>query len=92
MRTYKPKKAKATRSARMRHAARLRGEGLSLRQIAAQQGVSHDTVWRDLAAWDAQHARVSDLPVRKTPPGGGNLTPRSDSRDADIVPLRRTGS
>lgn len=87
MRSYKPVKPKALRG-RMLRAVRLRAQGLSLRQIAAIQDVSHDTVWRDLRKWDAQHANVSDLTVRKTPPGGGNLTAASDS-DATVTPIRR---
>lgn len=53
-RTYKPKRTAALRKARMGRAARLRSEGKSLRQIAATQEVSHETVRRDLAAWDGR--------------------------------------
>ena len=54
---------------RMEAAARLRAEGLSLRQIAERLAVSHDTVWRDLARWAGSRSNVSDLPVRNTPSG-----------------------
>lgn len=77
--------------ARMFRAARLRTEGKSLRQIAAEMEVSHDTVWRDLKKWDAEQAKVtrlSDHAVRKTPPRGENLTPQSDSH-APVTPLRK---
>jgi transposase len=77
----------------MGRAADLRGEGLSLRQIAAKQGVSKDTVMRDLAAWDEQQEKVSHLPVSKLPPRGGNETaPRggNETPSAEIVPLRRS--
>jgi transposase len=92
MRTYKPVKPKSPRDARMRRAARLRGEGKSLRQIAAEQEVSYETVRRDLARWDelnAPDASVSHLPVTKTPPRGGNVTAECDSEDAAVIPLRR---
>lgn len=91
-RTYKPKRTKLTRQARMGRAARLRAEGKSLRQIAAIQEVSHETVRRDLAAWDLQNApsaTVSHFPVTKTPPGGGNVTPGCDSEAATVIHLRK---
>lgn len=75
----------------MRRAARLRAEGKSLREIAAIQEVSHETVRRDLAAWDlknAPDATVSHLPVTKTPPGGGNVTAECDSEAAPVIQLR----
>jgi hypothetical protein len=90
MRTYKAVKPKAAQRARMRHVARLRAEGLSLRQTAMQVGVSYQTVLRDLRQWDTEQAKVSHLPVTKLPPGGGNVTPGCDSGDAQIVPLRRS--
>lgn len=92
MRTYKPAKPKSPRDARMKRAARLRDEGMSLRQIAAEQEVSHETVRRDLARWDdlnAPDASVSHLPVTKTPPRGGNVTAECDSDAAPVIPLRR---
>lgn len=93
MRTYKPVKPKSGRRARTGRAVRLRSEGLSLRQIAAEQGVSKDTVMRDLRAWDAAQAKVSHLPVSKTPPGGGNETPAGaadETPGARVMPLRRS--
>jgi hypothetical protein len=91
-RTYKPVRPKAPREARMRRAARLRDEGKSLREIAAIQEVSHETVRRDLAAWDEKNApaaTVSHLPVTKTPPRGGNVTPECDSEAAPVLQLRK---
>jgi hypothetical protein len=76
----------------MGRAARLRAEGKSLREIAALQEVSHETVRRDLAAWDlasAPVATVSHLPVTKMPPGGGNVTPGCDSGAATVIQLRK---
>lgn len=88
-RTYKRKRPRNP-DRRMTAAARLRAEGLSLRQIAAELACSHDTVWRDLARWDAAHpANVSDLPVRKLPRGGEFLTGESDSEPTNIIELRR---
>ena len=75
---------------RMEAAARLRAEGLSLRQIAERLGVSHDTAWRDLARWAESRSNVSDLPVRNTPPRGQFLTPGSDRTEPNVIPLRRT--
>ena len=92
MRTYKPRQPKSRRG-RMIRAAGMRGEGMSLRQIAAELGVSHDTAWRDLRRWDEENAKItnlSDRGVRKTPPGGGNLTAPSDSESATVLPMRRT--
>lgn len=92
MRTYKPVRPKSPRGARMKRAARLRAEGKSLREIAAEQEVSYETVRRDLARWDALNApdaSVSHLPVTKTPPGGGNVTAPCDTADAAVIPLRR---
>jgi hypothetical protein len=92
VRTYRPVKPKSPRDTRMTRAARLRGEGMSLRQIAAVQDVSYETVRRDLAQWDAlsaPDAKVSHLPVTKLPPGGGNVTVECDSGDALVLSLRR---
>jgi hypothetical protein len=93
MRKYKPVKTKSSREARMGRAVRLRGAGMSLRQIAAEQEVSYETVRRDLAEWDrrnAEAAKVSQLPVTKVPPAGGDLvTPECDSEAAPVIPLRR---
>lgn len=91
-RTYKPKRTRLTRQARMGRAVRLRAEGKSLREIASIQEVSHETVRRDLARWDAKNrpvATVSHLPVTKMPPGGGNVTPGCDSHAAPVIELRK---
>lgn len=87
-RTYKRKRLRANPDKRMAAAVQLREEGLSLRQIADRLACSHDTVWRDLARWDAAHAtNVSDLPVRKSPHGGHFLTAESDSDPSNIVSM-----
>jgi hypothetical protein len=91
MRKYKPVRPKASHDARVRYAATLRSQGQSLRQIAAECGVSHETARRDLAEWDREQAKVSHLPVTKMPPGGGNVTPlRGGNVTATVTPLRRT--
>ena len=92
MRNYKPKRPKSPRDARMNRAARLRAGGNSLRQIAAEQDVSYETVRRDLARWDALNApdaTVSHLPVTKMPLGGGSVTGARDTGAAPVIPLRR---
>jgi len=89
MRNYKAARTATTRKARMGRAARLRGEGLSLRQIAAKQEVSYQTVLRDLRKWDEVHPEVSHATVTKLPPRGENVTPECDSANATILPLRR---
>jgi hypothetical protein len=87
MRTYKPRPT--YRRSRQRSAAELRGAGLSLRQIAAKVGASHETVRRDLAAWDAQQAKVSHLPVTFLAPGVEVRDTGCDSPAAVVLPLRR---
>jgi ribosomal protein S27E/predicted DNA-binding protein (UPF0251 family) len=82
VRTYKPR-PRPDRAPRERRAARLRDKGLSLRQIAARLGVSHDTVWRDLARWDARQLAAAVRGVAPDPQGGGGN--RSDSRPVDVV-------
>jgi len=86
MRSYKRKRP-GSRRGRMLLAARYRADGLSLRQIAERLEVHHETVRRDLSAWDAEQAKVSHLPVAKTPPGGGNATPECDS--GTVVQFRK---
>lgn len=90
MRKYKKRPKRRNPDRRMAAAVRLRAEGMSLRQIAKELACSHDTVWRDLARWDAAHAiaNVSDFPVRNIAPGVTNLTDESDS-PTNIVELRR---
>lgn len=88
-RKYKAVKPKAPRG-RMLRAVRLRAEGLSLRQIAAELQVHHSTVAADLAKWKAEQAKVSVLPVGFTPPArGGNPTPQSDSGSATVLQMKR---
>lgn len=86
-RHYKRKRP-VSRRGRMAWAARLRAEGMPLRQIAAELGVSHQTIANDPAHLAAE-AQVSKLPVKKAPPGGEFLTAEVDSGGV-IVPLRRT--
>jgi transposase len=90
MRTYKRKRLKTKGRGRMLVAAQLRGQGMSLRQIAAETGVSKDTVLRDLREWDSLNAKVSQLPVSKMPRApegrGENETAECDS---NVVQLRR---
>ena len=81
-RTYKRKRW-GSKERRVEAAARLRAEGLSLRQIGERLKVHHDTVWRDLKRWDAM-AKVSELPVGKASPTGSN--PTADPT-ADQTPL-----
>lgn len=88
MRTYKRKAPRYARG-RMLRAARLRGEGKSLRQIGAEIGVSYETVRRDLAAWAAEQSQVSHLPVTKVPPGGDECDSPRDTA-ASVIPLRRS--
>jgi len=88
-RKYKPVKPKAPRG-RMLRAARLRAEGLSLREIAAELQVHHSTVAADLAKWEAEQAKVSVLPVGFPPRArGGNPTPESDSTGAAVIKMKR---
>jgi lambda repressor-like predicted transcriptional regulator len=80
MRHYKRKRPRQWRDKdkRMRAAARMRGEGMSLRQIGRELAVSEGTIRNDLARWERQHpANVVPL-VRKTTaqsrPAGGEIT------------------
>jgi transposase len=79
----KPKATRRHRRGRQIWVARLRAEGLSLRQIAKEAGCSKSTVARDLA----EAAKLSHLPVPKR----GSRAPEWDSgRDtANVIPLRR---
>lgn len=91
MRKYQPKE-KGLRG-RMQRAAKMRGEGKSLREIAQVLQVHHSTVAADLRKWDAEQAKVSDLPVGKNAPGGDESTTRSDSQPdtagAAVLPFKR---
>jgi transposase len=88
VRTYKPRPT--YRRSRTEKAVRLRAGGLSLRAIGMQLGVSYQTVFRDLRAWDAQQATVSHLPVTKSAPGGEFCDAGSDSAGAVVLPMRRS--
>jgi transposase len=60
------------RDKRMAEAARLRTEGKSLRQAAAELGVSYQTVSNDLARWDARRMPANVVPLsRKSSKSGG---------------------
>jgi transposase-like protein len=53
----------------MAEAVRMRGEGLSLRQIARQLGVNVQTIHADLARWSQGRGTVTELfdpPARST--------------------------
>lgn len=72
----------AVRDRRAAKVARLLAEGLSLRQAAAELGVSYQTVANDRARWRQQHANVIPLSrngVSFAPPRGQKDTPEIDS-------------
>jgi Homeodomain-like domain len=99
--TYKRKRPqKASRDQRAPKAARLRAEGKSLREIAAETGVSHQTVRNDLTWWDecqeaappnviALSSRASKTGVKNDPRTGQDLTPGFDARrtTGDVIGL-----
>lgn len=67
------------RDKRMTEAARLRAGGMSLRQIAKQLAVSHQTVSNDLGRWDARQAAMpaNVIPLaRKASKSGAENSPR----------------
>jgi transposase len=65
----------AARDQRMVSAVQLRTAGKSLRQIAAELGVSYQTVSNDLARWDAEHPNVISL-VRNCQKVAREVAPR----------------
>jgi hypothetical protein len=93
MRTYERKGPRPWRNKdkRMIAAVRLRVEGKSLREIAKELTVSHETVRRDLARWHREHANVAALPVTSachiSPPRGQLVTPECDSGDGHVVAM-----
>jgi DNA invertase Pin-like site-specific DNA recombinase len=92
VRTYKRKPGRVNPDRRMARAVELRAEGLSLRQTAERLSCSHQTVPRDLARWEREHANVVPLshpPVTNSPPGGQFGTTEWDSEPASVVQLRR---
>ncbi len=98
MRNYRRKGHIPWRDVNKRAAAavRMRTQGLSLRQIGRELTVSYETVRRDLARWDREHANVAVLPrtavtsaCHISPPGGRDVTPECDS---EVIPIRRTGA
>jgi transposase len=77
----------AARDKRMNTAVQLRAQGMSLRQIAGDLGVSYQTVANDLARWKREHPNVISLVPkpsrnggRNCPPGGQEETPEVDTR------------
>jgi transposase len=81
-----PGRAKQRRAARMERAVRLRAEGLTLRQIAAQIHCHYTTVRNDLARWDESGAAMLKTPVETRLPG--DRIQQQDSTP-NVVPLRR---
>ena len=79
---------------RMLAAARLRDRGLSLRQAAGELAVSYETIRRDLARWDREHANVVPLTVtpsrHKSPPAGPDVTPECDSAEVISITGRQS--
>jgi len=75
----------------MADAARLRAEGLTLRQIAARLAVHHQTVANDLARWDRPSRNVVRLPsktaVEKRIPGSEIRHPDSTAGNMASMPL-----
>jgi lambda repressor-like predicted transcriptional regulator len=66
----------------MAEAVRLYGTGLSLRQIAATQSVSHQTVANDLARWLRERASMPAELVRHA----GDFTPRPPGPRPGLIP------
>ena len=90
MRNYKRKPGRVNPDRRMARAVELRGEGLSLRQIAERLACSYMTAKRDLDRWDREHANVVPLshsPVTKSPRRGQDVTPECDSGETSIISL-----
>jgi len=73
----------AARDKRMLEAVRLRTAGKSLRQSAADLGVSHQTIANDLARWDAAHsappANVIRLSRKPSKSGAGTGLQRGEN-------------
>ena len=97
MRKYKRKRPRRWRDTnkRMVAAVRCRTRGLSLRQTAGRLAVSYETIRRDLARWDRDHANVVELVPESvtnachiSPPGGQIATPECDS-DSAVIEFRR---
>lgn len=92
MRTYKRKRPRQWRDKdkRMALAVRMRAEGKSTHQTAAELAVSHQTVMRDLARWDERQQVVQNVVQFPGPsrPARGNL----DHADGpDSGPAKTTG-
>jgi IS30 family transposase len=97
VRQYKRKRPRQWRDKgkRMDAAARLRAQGMSLRQIGEALAVSPPTVMRDLRRFDELAAEkaetfqnVFQLPVTSRP-AGGDLKQPDETAEAPIQILRR---
>lgn len=99
-RRYRRREAPGSRDRRMAVAVRQRAEGMSVREIARRESVSHTTIQNDLARWE----RVKDsMPLeilRLTRPAGNrtwqpDLDPPSSAETclppeiATVTPFRR---
>lgn len=93
-RTYALKKRRQWRdkNKRMTDAVRLRGEGLSLRAIAAELVVDEATVRRDLARWERERPNVTPLrhSAAAFSPGGGESPHPDAAATGTVHPLRRS--
>jgi DNA-binding CsgD family transcriptional regulator len=90
VRTYRRKRVRVWRNKdkRMAAVARLRAEGLSLRQIADQLAIGRGTVARDLERWQRQ-PNITLLPSQTavpTSPVRGAL----GQPDGTVTAIRRT--
>lgn len=90
-RTYKRKHARNP-DKRMAAAARLRAQGMSLRQIGSELACDASTVLRDLRRWDQEHPNVTQIvlqkPVANAPRRGEFATPECNT-ESNIIQLRR---
>jgi len=82
----------AQRDKRMAAAVQLRAQGLTLRQIAAELFVHHQTIANDLARWDRTAANVARLPSNPLGESGvpGPAFRQADSTAGNVIELRRT--
>jgi transposase len=76
------KRHEAARGKRMTAAVQLRTQGLSLRQIAGQLGVSYQTVANDLKQWGATHPNVISLAPEAVKKWRVKTAPTGAKRDA----------
>src|SRR6185437_14602745 len=69
-RRHRRREAPQSRDRRMAVAVRLRAEGLSARQIAERQSVSHTTILGDLARWERVRDQMPLEILRLARPAG----------------------